>query len=47
MKKGKFRIEITIKTPRIEISEWFDLADYNTPEDWVQAAKNWIKEDGV
>ena len=45
MKKGIFRIEITIKTPRITITEWFDRGDYQNNEDWIKAAKKWIRED--
>ena len=45
MKKGLFVIEIIIKTPTIEMMNRFDLHDYDSPEEWVQDAKNWIKED--
>ena len=45
MKKGIYRIEITIKTPRLDITEWFDLANYDTPKEWVKAAKDWIKKE--
>jgi len=45
MKKGMFRIEITIKTPTAFVTQCFDLADYITPKEWIKAAKNWIKGD--
>ena len=41
----KYRIEITITTPTIEIMNRFDLKDYDSTEEWVKAAKNWIKEE--
>ena len=45
MKKGIVRIEITIKTPSVTVTEWFDRADYATNEAWVKSAKDWIKKE--
>ena len=45
MKKGIFWIEVIIKTPRITITNRFDLSEYANPEEWIKAAKNWIKEE--
>jgi len=45
VKKGIVRIEITIKTPSVTVTQWFDRADYPTNEEWVKTAKEWIKKD--
>lgn len=44
MKNG-FRIKITIETPSIDITQWFDLKDFKSPEEWIKAAQDWIKKD--
>ena len=41
----KYRIKIIITTPSIEIMNYFDLENYSSPEEWVQAAKDWIKKE--
>jgi len=41
----KYRIKIIITTPTVELMNYFDLKDYNSPEEWVKAAKDWIKEE--
>ena len=41
---SKYRIKIIITTPTVELMNNFDLKDYDSPEEWVKAAKDWIKE---
>ena len=45
MKKGMFRIEITIKTPTVTMTQSFDLADHSSPQEWVKTAKDWIRKE--
>ena len=45
MKKGHYVIYITIKTPRITISNEFDLANYENVQEQVKAAKDWIRKE--
>jgi hypothetical protein len=43
--RDRYRIKITIETPTIVINNDFDLKDYDSPEEWVKAAKDWIKKE--
>lgn len=45
MKKGLYVIYVRIKTPTVTIDNSFDLADYESPEEHVKAAKNWIRKE--
>jgi hypothetical protein len=40
-----YRIKIIITTPTVELMNYFDLKDYNSPEEWIKAAKDWIRKD--
>jgi hypothetical protein len=41
----RYRIKIIITTPTVELMNYFDLKDYNSPEEWIKAAKDWIRKD--
>lgn len=38
----KYRITITKRSWHMEITNHFDLVEYETAEDWVRAAKDWL-----
>lgn len=42
--KKQYKIRITIFTPKVNITNDFKLTDYNTAEEWISAAKDWITE---